>query len=172
MDELMKRRSEKCEVKERERERKERRSEEEKKRRGEREKKNPEAGEKERHSNNYHYLLGMNGFNSTTKTRKYQINNNNNKICEINRQNWTDSFHLSVLSISTDLPHIKSSPGRSSDPYIITCIYMAACYTGASIHTSGRVNRVNSAFTVYRVYSIYRARSVLYSGVECMYTYP
>lgn len=44
MDELMKRRSEKCEVKERERERKERRSEEEKKRRGEREK-NPEAGE-------------------------------------------------------------------------------------------------------------------------------
>ena len=44
MDELMKRRSEKCEVKERERERKERRSEEEKKRRGEREK-NPEVGE-------------------------------------------------------------------------------------------------------------------------------
>ena len=37
MDKLMKRRSEKCEVKERERERKERRSEEEKKRRGERE---------------------------------------------------------------------------------------------------------------------------------------
>ena len=45
MDELMKRRSEKCEVKERERERKERRSEEEKKRMRREREKNPEVGE-------------------------------------------------------------------------------------------------------------------------------